>query len=104
MRTIKIGHGNKFRIKGSTKVESIFRSVVFLALVMLAFGGVIAQNSGPTELVAARRNLMPVPSSIAWREGGLPITKSFTVAFTGQTDERLRKYVFRVLRRLDGRT
>ena len=71
---------------------------------MFTIGGVIAQNTGNSELVAARRNLMPVPASIAWRDGRLPITKSFSVAFSGQTDERLKNYVFRVLRRLEGRT
>ena len=71
---------------------------------MFNIGGVIAQNSGNSDLVVARRNLMPVPASISWREGRLPVTKSFSVAFRGQTDERLRSYVFRVLRRLEGRT
>lgn len=71
---------------------------------MFTIGGVIAQNSGNSDLVVARRNLMPVPASISWREGRLPVTKSFSVAFRGQTDERLRSYVFRVLRRLEGRT
>ncbi|HLM00910.1 MAG TPA: beta-N-acetylhexosaminidase, partial [Pyrinomonadaceae bacterium] len=47
---------------------------------------------------------MPVPASVIWREGRLPVTKSFTVAVKGQTDERLRKYIFRVMRRLEGRT
>jgi hexosaminidase len=85
-------------------VQIIFRSVVFLTLVMLTIGGVMAQNTGNSELVSARRHLMPVPASIAWREGRLPVTKSFSVLFRGQTDERLRSYVFRVLRRLEGRT
>ena len=71
---------------------------------MFTIGGVIARNSGNSDLVVARRNLMPVPASISWREGRLPVTKSFSVAFRGQTDERLRSYVFRVLRRLEGRT
>src|SRR5687767_1202659 len=71
---------------------------------MLTIGGVMAQNTGNSELVSARRHLMPVPASIAWREGRLPVTKSFSVLFRGQTDERLRSYVFRILRRLEGRT
>ncbi|MDQ3801565.1 MAG: family 20 glycosylhydrolase [Acidobacteriota bacterium] len=62
------------------------------------------ENDNSAALSAARRNLMPVPASVIWREGRLPVTKSFAVAVKGQTDERLRKYIFRVMRRLEGRT
>ena len=50
------------------------------------------------------RGLMPIPLSVAWRSGRLSLTKGFTIAFTGQTDERLRDYAFRVMRRLECRT
>ena len=56
------------------------------------------------DLVQARRNLMPVPAQLTWKNGRLPVTRSFTVAFAGKTDERLRQYAFRVMRRLEGRT
>ena len=52
----------------------------------------------------ARRNLMPVPANLAWKSGRLNVTKNFTVAVKGQTDERLKSYIFRVTRRLEGRT
>ena len=52
----------------------------------------------------ARRNLMPVPANLAWKSGRLNVTKNFTVAIKGQTDERLKSYIFRVTRRLEGRT
>src|SRR5688572_3936580 len=51
-----------------------------------------------------RRNLMPVPSSVAWNDQRLPVTKNFKVLVQGQTDARLRNYIFRVVRRLEGRT
>lgn len=63
-----------------------------------------AQSQNPLALQAARRGLMPVPSSVVWLEGRLPVTKMFSVAVTGQTDERLRSYIFRVMRRIEGRT
>lgn len=51
-----------------------------------------------------RRNLMPVPANVTWKNGRLPVTKTFTVAISGKTDERLKSYIFRVMRRLEGRT
>ncbi len=47
---------------------------------------------------------MPVPASVQWKDGRLPVDRSFSVALTGKVDERLRNYVFRVERRLEGRT
>ncbi len=51
-----------------------------------------------------RRNLMPVPANLNWKDGRLSLTKEFTVAVKGKTDERLKQYIFRVMRRLEGRT
>jgi len=73
-----------------------------LALLLLCTPSVIAQSSDP--LMTARRNLMPVPASVSWRDGRLPIDKNLSFRMTGQTDERTRQYVSRVLRRLEGRT
>jgi len=56
------------------------------------------------DLQTARRNLMPVPASVNWKNGRLPVTKNFSVAVAGKTDERLKSYIFRVMRRLEGRT
>lgn len=81
-----------------------FRLAFIPTIILAAIVNVAAQNPSTSEYVVSRRNLMPVPSSVTWREGRLPVTKSFSVAFTGQTDERLRNYAFRVMRRLEGRT
>lgn len=56
------------------------------------------------DLQTARRNLMPVPANVNWKNGRLPVAKNFTVAVSGKTDERLKSYIFRVMRRLEGRT
>jgi hexosaminidase len=80
-------------------IKIFFKSFFLSLLILTTVGAVRAQD-----LVAARRNLMPVPATVAWRDGRLPVTKDFTVAVTGKTDERLRKYIFRVMRRLEGRT
>jgi hexosaminidase len=77
------------------------RIFLTFALAAAALSIVSAQENN---LQAARRNLMPVPASVSWKTGRLPVTKGFTVAVKGQTDERLRKYIFRVMRRLEGRT
>jgi hexosaminidase len=80
-----------------------FLTGIFLifALLSSALSVVSAQENA---LQSARRNLMPVPLSVSWKTGRLPVTKAFAVAVKGQTDERLKKYIFRVMRRLEGRT
>ncbi|HEX9962998.1 MAG TPA: beta-N-acetylhexosaminidase, partial [Pyrinomonadaceae bacterium] len=77
------------------------RTFLTFALLSLSISIVSAQEN---VLQAARRNLMPVPASVNWKTGRLPVTKAFAVAVRGQTDERLKKYIFRVMRRLEGRT
>ena len=79
--------------------KNIFKSLFLTASILVICNTAFAQ-----ELQKARRNLMPVPESVSWKEGRLPISKSFTVSLSGQTDERLRQYVFRTMRRLEGRT
>lgn len=56
------------------------------------------------DLQNQRRNLMPVPANLSWKNGRLPVTKNFSVTLSGKTDERLKSYIFRVMRRLEGRT
>lgn len=73
-------------------------STLFIFTIILS-GVIYAQD-----LQSRRRNLMPVPANISWNNGRLPVTKNFTVALAGKTDERLKSYVFRVMRRLEGRT
>lgn len=72
---------------------------ISLMLILLAFSAISAQD-----LQTARRNLMPVPANVVWKNGKLPVTKSFTVAVSGKTDQRLKDYIFRAMRRLEGRT
>lgn len=80
------------------------RVFVAVAMVIAGFLGVLAQPGRQADLQSARRGLMPVPASVSWKTGRLPVTKTFSVAVKGQTDERLKKYIFRVMRRLEGRT
>jgi hexosaminidase len=47
---------------------------------------------------------MPVPASVRFNPGRLPITKSFNVGVRGRADERLQAAIDRMLRRLEGRT
>ncbi len=74
---------------------------IALFTVLLLFSSIAMIGQG---LQKARRDLMPVPESIQWNTGRLPVTKAFTVALTGKTDERLRQYAMRVIDRLQGRT
>lgn len=49
-------------------------------------------------------NLMPVPASVEFKPGRLPLGPSFTVGIEGHSDDRLRSGIQRALRRLEGRT
>lgn len=80
------------------------KSLLILAAIIVCFNDFSAQEASSSALQAARRNLMPVPASVSWKSGRLPVSKTFAVAVKGQTDERLKAYVFRVMRRLEGRT
>jgi hexosaminidase len=53
---------------------------------------------------ASAHDLMPVPAAMQFNAGRLAVDKTFTVALSGHTDERLRGAVDRTLRRLEGRT
>lgn len=75
------------------------RKILIAAIIFISFYGVSAQD-----LQTARRYLMPVPASANWKTGRLPVTKAFAVGVRGQTDERLKSYVSRVMRRIEGRT
>jgi hexosaminidase len=80
------------------------RSLLILTAIFICLHSISAQKSDSNALQSARRNLMPVPANVVWKDGRLPVTKNFNVAVKGQTDERLRNYVFRAMRRLEGRT
>jgi hexosaminidase len=51
-----------------------------------------------------QHHLMPVPVSVRFNAGRLPVTKSFSVATRGHTDARLQGAIDRAVRRLEGRT
>jgi hexosaminidase len=79
----------------------------FLIILILIFSAILtisAQEKDLAALTNERRNLMPVPASFSWKNGRLPVTKDFSVAVKGKTDQRLKDYIFRVMRRLEGRT
>lgn len=84
--------------------ERIIRNFFIVAVMVAWASGLSAQTSSLSDLQAARRNLMPVPASVNWNAGRLPVTSALSVAVRGQTDERLRKYIFRAMRRIEGRT
>ncbi|HYY57537.1 MAG TPA: family 20 glycosylhydrolase [Pyrinomonadaceae bacterium] len=65
---------------------------------------VAAQDAAPNTQALTRHNLMPVPASVRFTPGRLPIAKSFTVAARGHMDGRLQAAIDRVVRRLEGRT
>ena len=52
----------------------------------------------------SEHHLMPVPASLRFNPGRLPINKSFNFGMRGRTDERLQAAIDRMLRRLEGRT
>lgn len=81
----------------------MYRFSLRLSLVGILFATALLSTVAQS-LETSRRNLMPVPASVTWREGRLPVDKSFSFAFSGRTDERLRQYLSRVMRRLEGRT
>jgi len=80
------------------------KNLLILTAIFICLQSVSAQEKDASALQSARRNLMPVPANTNWRMGKLPVSKTFTVAVKGQTDERLKSYIFRVMRRIEGRT
>ncbi|CAN5873901.1 hypothetical protein BH20ACI4_BH20ACI4_09310 [soil metagenome] len=75
-----------------------------LAFLFSAFLTIPAQDKDSSVLQKERRNLMPVPANLQWQEGRLPVSKDFTVSVRGKTDQRLKDYIFRMMRRMEGRT
>lgn len=76
--------------------------VIFLTC--FAAIAIFAQSRDSAGFESVRQNLMPVPESVIWKTGKLRIGNDFSAAFSGKTDERLKRYAFRVLRRLEKRT
>jgi hexosaminidase len=58
----------------------------------------------PARGVSRPHGLMPVPASLQFREGRLPVTAGFSLTVRGPSDRRLEAALQRMLRRLEGRT
>ena len=76
--------------------------ILIIGLVVSPPAAALSQTS--RDLERSTRGLMPVPANLSWKAGKFPLTKDFSVALTGQTDERLRSYAFRAMRRLENRS
>lgn len=76
---------------------------IFIVFVLIV-SAIVSASAQTSDLQTARRNLMPVPQNVQWKTGRFPISKNFSVSAVGATDERLRQYISRVMRRLEGRT
>jgi hexosaminidase len=74
-----------------------------LLLLCAAAGTASAQDSA---LIRARANLMPVPRSVSWASGRMPIDSAFAVAVVAGSaqDGRLDRAIARALGRLEART
>jgi len=90
------------KIRFMQKIKTL--GFLILATIFFLAKAVSAQENDSDALKTARRNLMPVPATVVWKTGKLTASKNFAVAVKGQTDERLKAYVFRAMRRLEGRT
>ena len=87
------------------KIRSITSLILLLSCTLIISAQTqSAQQPAQTERQLQQHNLMPAPMSVRFNEGRMPITKAFTVATRGQADDRLRAYVDRMARRLEGRT
>jgi hexosaminidase len=76
------------------------------AILLAAFAAAVNVAPAPSQVPAPRprHNLMPVPASLRFNAGRLPVTNAFAVAARGHADARLRAGVERAVRRLEGRT
>ncbi len=75
-----------------------------LILSLFCASSIYAQTGAPNGSAANQHNLMPVPLSMRFNAGKLPISKSFTVAVKGQVDPRLEGGIDRAMRRVEART
>ena len=60
--------------------------------------------SGGARVADPPHALMPVPASLKFTAGRVPISTSTTVGVRGFADDRLRAAIQRAMRRLEGRT
>src|SRR5919107_593041 len=88
--------------KGNSGPSLCMLALTF-ALLNVSAPGTPARASLPQE-TAARHSLMPVPASVRILGGRMKVEQTFTVAYQGHADARLRDGVERALRRLERRT
>jgi len=81
----------------------MFATSVAVAIVATAVALTAGSSRGPVA-VDVTHALMPVPASVKFGAGRVPITTATTVALRGFADDRLRAAVQRAMRRLEGRT
>ena len=75
-----------------------------LLLFIGALSALCVSDIGAQGTPAPENFLMPVPASVAWQGGRLPISNTTTVAVTGAADDRLKAATQRMMRRLESRT
>lgn len=75
--------------------RQFFIKVLFIVFLLIAINGTAQEKS---------INLMPMPASIIWGEGKLPINRDFDISLEGSYHDRIGKEATRFLRRLDNRT
>jgi hexosaminidase len=80
------------------------RAYLFVILPLICATSAFAQTTGRAGWAAPQHNLMPVPASVRFNPGRLPVSKSFNVAIKSQPDARLQSGIDRFLRRVEGRT
>ncbi len=74
-------------------------------LVATLLWSVWAAAAPPPPRAAPRpHGLMPVPASLQFRDGRLPVTAAFSLSVQGPAERRLEAALQRMLRRLEGRT
>lgn len=80
------------------------KRLVFRQLLLLLVLLPIASTAQTAPTARVQHNLMPVPSSVEFHSGRLPIKDSFKVATKGHSDARFLSAIDRAMKRLQGRT
>ena len=73
-------------------------------LTLVAAAALIASRLAAQAPPPQTHFLMPLPASINWQSGRLPISNATTVAVMGTADDRLKAATQRMMRRLESRT
>jgi hexosaminidase len=75
-----------------------------IGLLLVCSVSVSAEHFETAQPAPRQHRLMPVPAAIHFLAGQLKIDASFTIATDGQADARLEAGIYRMSRRLEGRT